>query len=99
MSDSHVRWILASDKDTDGRSETRVARYLYGNAKVFHVGEHYGSDYRRQYLIVVAQGGGNIDLAADHQAERLRSGLIGARVFDTYLEAVEAYHTAEASAV
>ena len=90
--DPNVRWITVVTKH-DPRTEEVVARYLYNNAKVFYVMALKGvlrtGAYCDEVVIVVAQGGGDLDRAASGQAERLRSGNMAAKVHETYLDACE----------
>lgn len=92
--DPNVRWLFVSDTD-DGKAEERIKHYLYNNATVTSTMRDYVERfdaYRISMLIVIAQGGGSLDSAAEYQADRLRSGMIQVRTCTTYLEAVEAYH-------
>lgn len=91
--DPNVRWITVVTEH-NLRTEEVVARYLYNNAKVFYVvsGVIRTGVYCDEVIVVVAQGGGDLDRAANEQAERLRSGNMAAKVHQTYLDACDHLH-------
>ena len=79
--DPGVRWLVVR-----GGERNRVERYLYASASLFST----ENGPQPTHLVVVASPRGNVDYLADYQAERLRSGLMGAIVYETFAEAVAA---------
>lgn len=84
--DPDVKWLVVSGNLTD---ET-LKRYLYGNAVLVSSTRVLEDDrYVNLHLVVVASTSQNVDLLAQNQSDRLRSGLYGAKAFDAYAPAFE----------
>lgn len=94
---SDVRFLVVTDAGSTGESFRRVSRYLYGRS--YHLDsnrrwdpERYPSGlYVTDHLILVAaMEEEHAARGTQHQADRLRSGGMAVREFESYGDAVRA---------
>jgi hypothetical protein len=83
--DPDVRYIVASNVDR----EEALKRYLYGDSTLLQTSDCATSD--RYVCLIVVHAIDRAAFSATYQAERLRSGLMGALVYTTYAQAVESF--------
>ena len=83
MSDPNVRWLVVSNAEAK-----TVERYLYSSAKLVDSFDTEIPEHPAHLVVVTART--NVEYTTNYQSGRLQSGLMGVRIFDTYIKALDA---------
>jgi hypothetical protein len=81
--DPNVRWLVVTNAPA-----ATVERYLYSTAH--RVVSYDNPNYNHPTHLVVVMARSNVEYIANYQSDRMLSGLMGSKVCETYLEALDA---------
>lgn len=84
--DPNVRWLVVTNAEA-----STVKRYLYSSAVLVSSFDSSSHDYPVHLVVVMARS--NVEYSANYQSDRMLSGLMGSKVYETYIEALNAILT------